>query len=321
LLSPATPLLPRWPLAIAFLALSCAEGAHGTVAQIVDRHGNVVSQAGVPLVYLQVAEAGVEPRAPLRYRLHAGQSETLVMELASEMKLAIGDLSPPPVRSPALRVTIEVRATAVRPRITLEGKLVKLEIPDDPAVAAPVVKAVRSDLDRLAGTAWKAVFSDQGMIELLALPDPKDANTQVMTTLERIRESLRLLLPPLPDVPIGNNARWQVRHRGTVGAARVDETVIYKLASGNEHSQLLATMGMSARQQPLIVPGMPPGANLTLGSFEGGGKGQVDFALTSIVQPSTMRWSAIGRGIALPAGEPPTPFTMTVDASVIVRRP
>jgi hypothetical protein len=269
---------------------------------------------------LRLLDAGAEPRAPLRYRPRAGQHESVVIELVTELKLAIGDMRPPPVRSPTVYAALDIAVIAAGPHIRLEGKVVKLDVPDDPAIAPAVISAVRGDLDRLAGTPWTAVFTDRGQLDQLALPAPRDANTQVLTTVDRLRDALHLLLPPLPDAPVGPTARWQVRRRAIVGPAQVDERTIYKLESTDTRTQVSVTVGMDARPQPLIMPSTPPGATLSLTSFEGGGKGQLDLDLTSVVQPTTLRWSALGRGTANPAGEPPAPMTMNIDASISVHR-
>ena len=99
----------------------------------------------------------------------------------------------------------------------------------------------------------------------------------------------------------------------------IDENTIYKLAVADGHSQLHVTMGMDAPEQPLS-PATPPGTRWVLSSFEGGGKGQIELQLARLVQPSTLRWAASGKGTATPAGEPPAPFTLGLDAAVIVKR-
>jgi hypothetical protein len=318
---PASPVPHLLLLAATVLGLgACGPSGHGKVAQIGDRNGKPVPDQQQPGTDVRLLEAGIAPRAPLRYRLEPGKSESLVLELATELKLAIGDMSPPPVRTPAVRVTIEVRAEAVAPRLTLAGNLVAIEVPDDAVLGPSVIAAVRSDLDRLKGTSWKAVFTDRGHLELLALPAPADANSQLVSTLDRIREALRLLLPPLPDEPVGKDARWQVRRHATVGPAQVDETAIYKLGRDEGRTKLQVIVGMDAREQPLTMPGTPPGATLTLSAFEGGGKGLVDLDLARVVQPFTLRWSALGRGTAQPAGEPPAPITLNLDSTVSVKR-
>jgi hypothetical protein len=171
----------------------------------------------------------------------------------------------------------------------------------------------------MTGLGWKATFTDRGHLDLLSLPAPKDSNTQLLTTLEWVREGLRLLLPPLPQTPVGKDARWQTRRRSIIATAKVDETVIYRLA-GNGQPQLAVTLGMDAVEQALTPPGSPPGTSWKLTSFEGGGKGQIDLHLTSIVQPTSLRWAASGKGTATTAADPPRSFTMGLDAALTVKR-
>ena len=167
----------------------------------------------------------------------------------------------------------------------------------------------------MVGLSWKAAFTDVGQVELLSLPAPADANPQLVNTLDWIRDGLRNLLPPLPLLPVGKNARWQARRQITIATARIDETTIYKLGAGNG---LAVTIGMDAPAQTLN-PHTPPGTVVTLSSFEGGGKGQIDLALDRIVQPTTMRWAASGKGMATPAGEPPAPVTLGLEAALVVK--
>jgi hypothetical protein len=316
--SPASP-LRRWLLAAPLALAACGSSHHGQVADVADKRGHSLVGGSLDLNDLRLLDAGEEPRAPLRYRLTAGSRESLVLELSNELKLAVGDMNAP-VRSPLVRVTIDVAVKATGARLELEGTLLSLAVPDDPAIAPRVVTALRSDLERLAGTAWTASFSDRGELLRVALPAPADANTQVMTTLGQIRDAIRLLLPPLPEPPVGTNARWQVRRRALVATAHVEERTIYKLESTEAGPQLSLGLGMDARAQPLMMPGTPPGTTTALTSFEGGGKGQVELALTRVGQPTTMRWSAMGRGTSTPGGEPPLPFTLTLNSAISVKR-
>jgi hypothetical protein len=311
--SPATPVRACLLAATSLLVAACGPASHGKVASVADR--NVEVSRPRPPSDVSVLDPGAQPRAALRYRLRQGLSESLVMDVAVQMKLAVGDLGPP-VPVPTVRVSMDLRALAGGPRAQLEGKIVKVEVVDEPAVPPALTAALRSDLDRLAGLSWNAVFTDVGHLELLALPAPADANPQLLKTLDWIREALRVLLPPLPAAPVGKNARWQARRAVTIATARIEETAIYKLAAPD---QLAVTLGMDAREQALSAV-TPPGTVLTLTSFEGGGKGQIDLALDHIVQPTTLRWAASGKGTATPAGEPPAPVTLGLEAAVMVRR-
>lgn len=271
-------------------------------------------------VDVRVLDGGEEPRVPLRYRIAAGQTESLVMEVATELKLAIGDLGPP-VKRPTVRVSMEVTAREVQPALLLEGKVVKFDFREDPTIAPAVVAAVRSALDGLPGTTWRAVFNDRGVPERIDLPLPPDANTDLVAILDGLRDSIRLLLPPLPEPPVGKNARWQLRRRAPVGWFAVEETTTFRLgAFADGHRPLLLLLELASGEQTVNDPGMLPGATATLTSFEGKGSGRIELELEKIVQPSTIGWAGSGKGTGRTAGEPPAPLTVTVESSIHVQR-
>jgi hypothetical protein len=273
-----------------------------------------------PAIEVKLLDAGSEPRAPLRYRISAGQPERLVVELSTELKLSIGDMSDQ-VRSPTVRVTLEVRARAARPLVSLEGKVVAVEVPEDPGLPPAMVKAVRSDLERLSGLSFRAAFTERGLLDRIELPVPADANAQLLTTLDQVRDGLRLLLVPLPEAPVGTNARWQTARSTTIASARVEATTIFTLGAPAAGKRSLAmAVALVAREQPLTLPRMPPGSTVTLAALEGKGRGQIDLELARIVQPSALSWSASGQGTARAANDPPSPMTLTIDSMVNVRR-
>jgi hypothetical protein len=309
--SPANPVVRRAILlAVTPLLLgSCGSASQGKVGST--GKSAEVRPAPAP-TDVGVLDPGEEPRAPLRYRIGKGQSERLVMDVGVQMKLVVGEQSGAPRSN--VRVTMDVKAAAGSPRAELEGRFVKVEVLEEPGVPPATVAALRSDLDRMVGLSWKAVFTDVGHVELLSLPAPADANPQLVNTLDWIRDGVRNLLPPLPLAPVGKNARWQARRPVTIATARIDETTIYKLGPGG----LAVTVGMDAPAQTLN-PNTPPGTVVTLSSFEGGGKGQIELALDRIVQPTILRWAASGKGTATPAGEPPAPVTLVLEASLVMK--
>jgi hypothetical protein len=297
-----------------------ASGASGKVAHIADRRGpDATAQHAIAKAEVRLLEAGAEPRAPLRYRLKEGQKERLLLEMATGLKLAVGDKAPP-VPVPKVRLTIEVRAHPLPPNLILEGVVSQVEVVEEPGLPALMVKAVRSDLDGLGGTQWKASFTDSGQLFALHLPVPADANNQLVRTLESLRDALRLLLVPLPEGPVGTNARWQARRRAAIATAAVDETATYQLGAAEGHGLVAITLALSAPEQPLTLPLTSPGTTARLASFEGSGKGEVQLDLFRIVQPTTLRWTATARGEGRPPGEPPAPITLEVESTTTVRR-
>jgi hypothetical protein len=273
-------------------------------------------------IELRLIGAGQAPRQPLRYQVAAGATETVVVELADTMKLAVGDMAPPEVRGPPLRLTLSLRARAVDPngRITIAATIAKVEVPAAPPVPAGVTGAVASELEGLSGATFSALVSGRGYLERLALDTPEGASPQLATAVERLRQSLRHLWPPLPDEPVGPGAAWGARWKSSIGPAAVDERVEYTLSARQSGKLLLAIkLTLSAAAQTVVVPGMPPGASLTLDALSGTGAGKAEVQLSHLAQSGELRWSANATGSSRPAGDPAAPVRLDTTTALTMR--
>lgn len=269
-------------------------------------------------IAVRLLEGGTGTRIPLRYAFSRAQVASVVMELSTRMTLAVGEMSPPEVRGPDARLFIQLRTTAVEPggKATIEGTVAKFELPPTPGVAPAVIAAVTSDLDKLRGATFRLVVTDRGLIELLALPSPADANRQLLTMLDRVREGVRVLFPPLPEEATGKGARWEVHRKTTVGPAAVDETDVYTLAIAGQRGLITVKIAVAAREQNAVVAGLPPGATLTLAGVNGSGSGEIDLRPDRMMPASKLQWSSSATGSLQPAGEPPAPVKLLVHSAL-----
>jgi len=185
-----------------------------------------------------------------------------------------------------------------------------------------VVAAVGSDLEGLAGTTLTAVVTPRGHVARLAMSLPRDTNPQLQTTIEWVRNALRLLLPVLPDEPVGKGARWEARSPAPVGPIRATETLLYTLNSAtvDPRLRLAVKVTLTAGEQTAAVPGLPPGAKVTIRSLTGEGSGSADLALTSLVPTSDLHWTTTATGTAQPTGEPLAPVRIKTTNTVSHRR-
>lgn len=278
----------------------------------------------LPPPAVKLLDAGTNPRATLRYQFTAGQAETLVMELAGSMNLAVGDMAPPEMRTPAVRLGIELRARGVDAsgQVSLEGTIERVEVAPAPDVPSAVVAAVGSDLEGLAGTTLTAVVTPRGHVARLAMSVPRETNPQLHTTMDWVRNGLRLLLPVLPDEPIGKGARWEARSPALVGPIRATETLLYTLNSATVEPRLrlAVKVTLAAGEQTAAVSGLPPGAKITIRSLAGEGAGSADLALTSLVPTAEIHWTTAGTGTAQPTGEPLAPVRIKTSNTIAYRR-
>jgi hypothetical protein len=315
----------RAAIALAALAAACGSAPPRPPAPpplVDDPADEVTLSANAPaLLTAEVAlvDPGPPPRMTLRYQPQAGVKQAAVVELVTGLVLSVGEMSPPEVRTPVLRLTLELEARGVDARegMTLEGKLVKVEARAGSAPPA-VVKALGAEVDRLAGTPFSARVSRRGLLEHLTFPAP--TGEQVAATASWIREALQQLLPPLPAQAVGAGARWQARRRAQVGPATADQSALYTLTelAGPTHVRLAVKLTFTAGQQTPTVAGLPPGSTFKLSSLTGTGTGTVDLDLQRLPPRTDLRWSTVASGATEPPGEPPANVKMTTTASVVI---
>jgi len=271
---------------------------------------------------VRLLEAGSAPRESARYQIEPGNSGTVIVDLADTMRLSVGEMSPPEVHAPLIRLTMKFSAhdIDVAGRIALEGTITKVEVPSAPDVAAGVTAAVASDIEALSGTTFRALVSGRGYLERLTLPTPGGATPQLATTVERLRQSLRHLWPPLPGEPFGPGAEWAAHWRGPFGPVTVDEWASYSLkARDGNQLQLAISLSVSAGQQKMNVLGAPPGATVSLTALRGTGTGKAEVQLTRVVQSGELIWTTNATGVARPVGEPPSAVHLDTSTALLVR--
>jgi hypothetical protein len=320
---------PRTLAVAALLAGACGQAAPArrsspAVPRAADPNSDEVAlSANVPpllIAEVRLIDPGAQPRKALRYHPRAGQTEPLLLELSTTLVLSVGEMSAPEVRTPVVRLTIDLVPLTVdgHGRMSLQGTLLAAEVRAGSAPAA-IDRAIAADLERLVHTRFAARVSSRGLLEALAFPLPSDANPQIVTMAAWIREALRLLLPPLPDEPVGRGARWEGRRRAQVGPADADQTSVYTL-TGLEDTQvrLAVKLGFSAGEQTPQVAGLPPGATLKLSSLTGTGAGTVELDPGRLQPHTSLRWSTTALGSSEPAGEPPAAVRMTTSVSLTV---
>jgi hypothetical protein len=292
------------------------------VTQIVPTEALGLDLPPVALPSVHLIDAGKAPRTSLSYNVIRGHTERLVLELTGSLTLTIGDMTPPEVRGPPLRFTVDLLAKDLdgAGRCELGGVVAAVEIPPGPEPPGVVRAALAGDLERLGRVTFRMLITRRGVLERLLVPLPPDASAELTTMVGWLREALTGLFPVLPSEPIGAQGRWQVRRRVNIGPAVAEENNVYALGEGNP---LRATirMALSAGAQHPPVAGLPPGATVVLTSLAGSGGGQVDLDLNRLAQPQQLRWSSTALGSAEPRGEPRAEVRMVTAGSWLVRTP
>lgn len=220
---------------------------------------------------IRVIDAGMTPRAPLRYRVSPGQTEIIYLELvmlrAVEAAGQAEEGAMPPIQ-------LEVKMGPAQPtpqgflRHPVQITQIRLgEVADrmDPAAREQIDKTLEPLL-KVQG--WSEMDS-QGQIRRGEFRGLEDVPPRLKSMLGNIRTAL--LTVPFPAEPLGVRARWEVERKVQFSGIWVDQTVTYDLMERDKGNLKLQ---ISARQSA------PPQAM---------GNGRLDAYQASVIGSSVVR--------------------------------
>ncbi len=285
----------------------------------IPRLGPAVSRTLAP-PRITLLEAGAGPTRRLVYALAPDARETLQLELHDRLRLEIGDVQPTEARPPRLRLTLALRTRSVRGGFVLEGKIARAAVVAGDAPQA-LEAAFRTDLEGLVGTPLAVSFDARGVATELELPDPQTAPPPIAALLARLAEALPTLLAPLPDAPVGRDARWEIRRATSVGPLAVEELARVSLIElDGQRGRLEIALAHEAQPQPLAVPGLPPDARVRLRAMSGEGRARREVQLDRVAQPAEATIASVGVGTATAPGEAPAEVRIRIETTTSTSR-
>lgn len=270
---------PRWLLigAVA-LALGCAARSAGpsgapspAAAEIIDP-----PQPGDPVVTL--LDTGAEPRAPLRYRIPAGDKTTLVMEMGIEMHTSIdGHMFPLP-KMPPFRMTMvnEVRDVAPSGTTRNVSTLSAMDVLARPGDNADIVDKMKARYATLVGMTTDMKITSRGFARDVTINAPPGAR-QHTEELQTMRNATQQASAIFPAEPVGQGSRWRIDKVIDSGMFRVNQSTIVTLDRRDANRVLLSV----AVEQ--TAPAQPFNSDhpTSLERLVGKGEGQMDVGLAT----------------------------------------
>ncbi len=287
-----------------------------TAASHADAQG-LANDGGIKLI-----DAGRGAGRPLVYRIAPGYSQTLVIDLASGIELSIGDMKPPMVNTPLLRftLTLKTRALSSTGSLVLRGNIASVEVLGAPGTPPALIPALGDDLRPLTGAWLTATLSKRGVLSDVRVPVDPGAAPQLVTTAAALAQAIRDLVIPFPDKPIARGARWERHVSITLAGVQVDQMWQYQLSEmSRDSAKVKIDITQTARDQPMTLPGLPPGAAVTIRTLEGTGNGTASVPLTRLGDTTTLTLSGKAAGTALSATEPAAEVHLSTTESVTMR--
>ncbi len=257
-----------------------------------DTQATAPSAATMPAkTTVTVLERGDEPRQALRYDFQVGSKETMVMQMDAQISLDVNDRHSN-VDMPPMRIIAEVRAE----KLTEQGDLQQsfeftdAKVLDRPSDSKQLVESVRSQLENLKGLKGSGVLTPRGELLKAEFELPKEASPQLRKQLQRVKQTMSQMSVLLPQEPVGEGARWQVKTPIKSGQMEVLQTVTYTLRELKKDS---VTLDMTFKQEaPEQVIGEVNGQPLKLLSLKSEGTGETQVTFDRMVPKSKMDLTA-----------------------------
>lgn len=268
---------------------------------------------------VKLLDPGKGPRKPLRVRVSPGHTETSVLT----MRMQMGFAPQPPLTLPPMVVTLALRVTDVAPDgdVHYEFEVTRTEVVAEPKMAPDLVEGLRAQLAHLVGLKGHVRVSSRGVTREADLVIPDSLAPQAKQLLAGMRESLTQISAPFPEEPVGVGARWEVKETISQQGITLTQIATYELKSlRGDVFRTLVTIVQNADRQEVAMPGLPPGAKVTLVGMDSKGTGEIAGRLDRLVPTlSTVDLSSRIDSRAVVGGEQQD-VSMTMNVHVKVGR-
>jgi hypothetical protein len=226
--------------------------------------------------WVVLIDPGKGEKSKLRYRFSAGSIHEMVMTMTMRMLGLQGRA----MQMPGMRVAMVVEVLEANE----DRARIYWSIPNDPDLVgtegAPPERfaKLREDLRVMSSLRGESTVTSLGVMEEMEFEvDTEDPGLEQF--LESMRQSMRQLMAPFPEEPVGVGARWKMLHRLT------EPVTLYQLTSFEllQRAGSSVTLGMKVEQltpkQTMVLPETPPGVTFDI-SAEVAGMAQGDGEMT-----------------------------------------
>jgi len=242
--------------------------------------------AGAPAVVTMIA-AGAAPRSALRYTPPASARQHFEMTMAMSMAMEVGGKSVPAVPLPVMKIGADCVVTEVAPSgdVTFTTAFTGAEI--DTSANPALASQFESMKDALTSVKGSATISNRGVVRSSAFDFTKMANSQLAQVMGSTTDMLKNVSTPLPEEEVGVGARWEVRNTlATNGLTMFQKTDYELVAYDGKVVTLKTTVAQTALPQAMSNPALPPGAEVQLERYTGGGSGNMRLNPSELVPVS-----------------------------------
>lgn len=236
------------------------------------------------------------------------------------MSMQAGPESLPEIPIPAMTMGMDLAVTDVKPNGDVTASLTMTGMTSAEPNPDPVAQQVLSTMSEQFKTVKATLTLDaHGKVLSQNIDFGQLHPPPGMESLQSsLGDSIKNLAPPLPDVPLGVGARWEVRQAVVNNGLVMFQKALNEITSIDRNGVTLSTtIEQTVPGQPMVNPALPPGAEMRIegGSTTGSGTTTLRFgelvpsAEVNVKTTMNMVISANGQTI-------PMTMTMTIGTKV-----
>lgn len=201
---------------------------------------------------LKVTSPGAEPRAARKYTFVANRTD----KRSITMRQGLG-----PGQENTFVVLVELTPKQVKPTgARFEVKVLKVEVPDVPPAQKAQFGAQLSALSGLTGTFDVSSHGEIGEVQFKANDERLQGSQLAQVFAQGLQQTLELVMPPLPDEPVGAGATWErSADREEEGVQMKGKHTFTLKDVTAEGGTITSQIAMQVPKRAVSVRGAPPG--------------------------------------------------------------
>lgn len=262
---------------------SSSEPTAATASECVDAAGGFVKDKWIecaPLDTVEIAlvNAGDGEKKELRLNAESGHTESNRMSMDISMSMGMGPMGQMDMDLPTMMIdmTTEVVETLpngnIKSNITLSG----IDVGVATGMMAGMEGELRATLQELVGLRGEMVMSATGFVLEGGFEAPANASKEIVDQLQSMNDSLGNSSVPVPSEAIGTGAVWETLMRdNSNGMDLVQHTRAELVEWDGEDAVIKSTLTQVLADMSPEMPDMPPGAEVSISSFDSKGTGDI----------------------------------------------
>lgn len=279
----------------------------------------IVSTSTPPAPAVELLSAGAEPRRLLQYKVPAGTADSMRMTMDMDMNMEMGGMSMMNMVIPTMIMDMQVNAPEVTPAgdMRVLSVLTSVQAMDRPDSMPGMADTMLASLSGMVGMTTDTWMTAGGVPTSVTITLPGGSPPEVQSQIDSMQQGANSASVPFPTQPVGVGAKWVVRTQTDASGMKVDQATTATLESMEGDEITLALEIVQTLADPnMVPPGMPPGAKVTITTFDSQGGGRSELRLDHLVPDLAESTMSMSMEFEVAAEGQVQPFSMDLEIAM-----